>query len=149
MPIHRSERDSGSVPSREEPGRESLRLKPYGSGVGAGFRYAWDGIAHVVRTQRNMRIHLLMGTAVVLLGVVLHLAAVEWALLMLCITGVLVAEMGNTLIEALVDLASPGYHPLARRAKDVAAGAVLVTAIGSAAVGLAILGPHLWHLMQR
>jgi diacylglycerol kinase len=75
--------------------------------------------------------------------------AVEWALLLLCITGVLVAEMGNTLIEALVDLASPGYHPLARRAKDVAAGAVLVTAIGSAAVGLAILGPHLWHLVHR
>jgi diacylglycerol kinase len=131
------------------PSGEQQRLKPYGSGFRAGFRYARDGILYVVRTQRNMRFHVVAGAAVVVLGAVLHLSAVEWALLLLCITSLLVAEMGNTLIELLVDLVSPGYHPLAKRVKDVSAGAVLVMAIGSAAVGLAILGPHVWQAVRH
>ena len=131
------------------PSCEQQRLKPYGSGFRAGFRYAWDGILYAVRTQRNMCFHVVAGAVVVVLGVALHLSAVDWALLLLCITSVLVAEMGNTLIELLVDLVSPDYHPLAKRVKDVAAGAVLVMAIGSAAVGLTILGPPIWQAIRH
>ena len=131
------------------PRRAEIIARTHGTGLAASFRYAWDGITHVVRTQRNMRIHLAIGAIVLVAGGVLRLQVVEWALLLLCIMAVVVAEMSNTLIEALVDLVSPQYHPLAKLAKDVAAGAVLVTAIGSAGIGLAVLGPHLWHVVAR
>jgi diacylglycerol kinase len=135
-----------SDPQQDRTDPAPVRGRQHGVGLGAGFQYAWDGFAHVVRTQRNMRIHLAIGALVLVAGILLHLAVVEWAILLLCIMAVLVAEMSNTLIEALVDLVSPGYHPLAKLAKDVAAGAVLVTAIGSAGIGFVILGPHLLHL---
>lgn len=140
-------RTSDPPSGRNDPSLE--RTREHGFGLLAGFQYAWDGIAHVVRTQRNMRIHLAIGALVLVAGILLRLAIVEWAILLLCIMAVLVAEMSNTLIEALVDLVSPGYHPLAKLAKDVAAGAVLVTAIGSAGIGFVILGPHLLHLAGR
>src|SRR5437899_1501642 len=87
------------------------------------FRYAFAGLFYVLRTQRNFRIHLAVGALAVLLGAVLRLSAPEWALLAVVITLVLAVEMVNTVVEAVVDLASPAYHPLAKIAKDVAAGA--------------------------
>lgn len=114
-----------------------------------GFTYAWSGITYVVRTQRNMRFHLCSACAVVALATLLHLALLEWAILLTCILGVIVAEMLNTIVEAVVDLITDRYHPLAKIAKDVAAGAVLLSAIGSAGIGLLILGPHLWHALFR
>ena len=101
----------------------------------------------MVRTQRNARIHLSIGSMVLVLAALLRLALVEWAILLLCIVAVIVAEMLNTVAEAVVDLVTDRYHPLAKIAKDVAAGAVLVTAIGSAGIGLLVLGPHLWHAL--
>ena len=118
-----------------------------GSKLIPSFDYAWQGIGHVVRTQRNMRIHLAIAVAVLALATILGLATVEWAILLLCMVAVLVAEMLNTVVESIVDLVTAQYHPLAKVAKDVAAGAVLVTAIGSAGIGLLVLGPHLWHAL--
>lgn len=91
-----------------------------------------------------MRIQLSVGLAVVVLGLYLELGWVEWALLVLTTGFVLVAEMFNTVAEAAMDAAAPYYHPLVRVAKDVAAGAVLLTAGVSILVGLLVLGPPLW-----
>lgn len=108
----------------------------------SSFGYAFAGLWWTVKTQRNMRIHLAAAAAVFTLGAVLHLTAVEFAVLALTCTVVLAAEMINTVVEATVDLASPEYHPLAKVAKDVAAGAVLLTAIGAVVVGLLVFVPH-------
>ena len=113
------------------------------------FRFAWQGILHVVRTQRNARIHLAVGTLVVIVAFWLHVAELEFAVLLVCITAVIAAEMMNTVVEATVDLISPEYHPLAKIAKDVAAGAVLVCAAGSAVIGTIVLAPHIWHILGR
>jgi diacylglycerol kinase len=108
------------------------------------FRFAFAGLWYALRTQRNTRIHLTIAAAVVGLGIWLHLSLTQWAVLTLTIGFVLVSEMVNTVAETLVDLVSPGYHPLAKTVKDVTAGAVLITAIISVIVGLLILGPPLW-----
>ena len=107
------------------------------------FRYAYDGISYVLRTQPNARIHLIIMVCVILVALWLRLTTVDWALLVLAMTIVWTAEFTNTAIEALVDLASPEQHRLAKVAKDVSAGAVLVAAIGSVVVGLLILAPPL------
>lgn len=109
------------------------------------FRFAFSGLWYALRTQRNTRIHLTIAVAVVTLGAWLDLSLVQWALLTLSIGFVLVSEMLNTVAETLVDLISPGYHPLAKIVKDVTAGAVLLTAIISVVVGLLVLGPPLWE----
>ena len=108
------------------------------------FRFAFAGLWYALRTQRNTRIHLTIAAAVVGVGIWLHLSLTEWAVLTLTIGFVLVSEMLNTVAETLVDLVSPGYHPLAKTVKDVTAGAVLITAIISVIIGLLILGPPLW-----
>ena len=114
-----------------------------------GFRYAFRGLWYAIRTQRNMRFHLIVATLVVIVGIFFHVSAVEFAMLFVAITGVFLAEMFNTVIELCVDLASPNYHPLAKVAKDVAAGAVLLSAILSVIIGLFVLGPHLWALLAH
>ena len=107
------------------------------------FKRAFEGIWHVVRTQRNARIHLLIAAGVALIGAYVGLSLLEWAILALTIGLVLVTEWFNTVTEAVVDLATTEYHPLAKVAKDVAAGGVLVTAMVAVVVGVLILGPPL------
>jgi len=107
------------------------------------FRYAFAGFWYALRTQRNVRIHLLAAVAVTAMGLWLCLDAVRWAVLVLTIALVFFAEMVNTVVEAIVDLSAAEYHPLAKVAKDVSAGAVLVTAMAAVVVGLLILGPPL------
>jgi undecaprenol kinase/diacylglycerol kinase (ATP) len=107
------------------------------------FRYAFEGISYVMRTQPNTRIHLLIMVIVIIVALWLELTLLDWTLLVLAITIVWTAEFTNTAIEALVDLASPEHHRLAKVAKDVSAGAVLVGAIGSVVVGLLVLAPPL------
>jgi undecaprenol kinase/diacylglycerol kinase (ATP) len=109
------------------------------------FRFAVSGLWYALRTQRNTRIHLIVAAVVIALGVWLNLSPGQWAVLTLTIGFVLVSEMLNTVAETLVDLVSPGYHPLAKTVKDVTAGAVLLTAIVSVIVGLLVLGPPLWE----
>lgn len=113
------------------------------------FLYAGSGLWYVIRTQRNMRVHLAFAAAALLLGLILRLSPVELAVIVVTIAIVTVAEMVNTVAEACVDLATAEYHPLAKVAKDVAAGAVLLAAILSVVVGLIIFVPHLWPLALR
>jgi diacylglycerol kinase len=112
------------------------------------FGYALEGLRHAVRTQRNLRIHLAIAALVVGVGVFLDLPLRDWAVLALTIGAVLTGELINTVVEAVVDLASPEYHDLAKVAKDVAAGTVLVMALTAISVGLLILGPPLWALLN-
>ncbi len=109
------------------------------------FRYAFAGWSYVLRTQRNAWIHSLATVAVLGLALWLQLAAAEWAILVLTIAIVWMAEFMNTAVEALVDMAMPEEHPLAKIAKDVSAATVLVGACGAVLVGFLILGPPLWE----
>jgi diacylglycerol kinase len=109
----------------------------------AAFRYAFQGWEYVLRTQRNAWIHALATTCVVGLALWLALPARDWAVLVLVIALVWSAEFFNTAIEAIVDLASPTYHRLAKVGKDVAAAAVLIAAGSAVLVGLLLLGPPL------
>ena len=108
------------------------------------FGHAFRGWGHVLKTQQNAWIHSLVAAVVIALGLWLELSAGDWAVLVLTIAVVFTAEFINTAIEAIVDLASPGQHPLAKVGKDVGAGAVLVAALAAIVVGLLILGPPLW-----
>ncbi|MFM8321571.1 MAG: diacylglycerol kinase family protein [Chloroflexota bacterium] len=112
------------------------------------FRYAFAGWAHVVRTQRNAWVHAAASVTVLLVAAPLGLTRQEWAILLLTITIVWLAEFLNTAIEAVVDLASPQYHELARISKDVGAAAVLISALGAVLIGLLLLGPPLWRSLQ-
>jgi len=100
------------------------------------FRYAVEGIVHVFRTQRHMRFHFFTVVLVLLIGLLLKLERAEMALLVMVVSGVLVAEMINTAVESVVDMITQAYHPLAKLAKDIAAGAVLITSISAVIVGL-------------
>jgi diacylglycerol kinase (ATP) len=108
------------------------------------FRYAFHGWSHVIKTQRNAWIHSVAASLVILMGFWLGLTPQEWAILVLTIAMVFTAEFVNTAIEAVVDLASPTHHPLAKVGKDVGAAAVLVASLAAIIVGLLILGPPLW-----
>ncbi len=107
------------------------------------FRNALRGIAETMRTQQNARFHAVATLVVLIAGFWFGLSRAEWALVMLCITLVLALEALNTALEHLTDLVSPHYHPLAGKAKDAAAGAVLLGAIGAATAGLCIFGPKI------
>lgn len=109
------------------------------------FGYAIRGIRVLLVSQPNAWIHAVATVLVCVLGFVFRLSAAEWCWLVLAMAAVWTAEAVNTAIECLTDLASPTFHPLAGKAKDVAAGAVLIAAIASVAIGLLILGPHVWR----
>lgn len=109
----------------------------------ASFRFAFAGLGHIFRTQHNAWIHASITLAVVLLAFWLQTPLSEWAILVLAMMVVWVAEFVNTAIEAAVDLSTNEDHPAAGIAKDVAAGSVLVAAFGAIIVGLLILGPRL------
>jgi len=110
----------------------------------AAFGHAFRGWWHVLQTQHNAWIHSVVATGIVAMGLWLGLPPRDWAVIVLTIAIVFTAEFINTAIEAVVDLASPVHHPLAKVGKDVGAGAVLIAALAAALVGLLILGPPLW-----
>jgi len=109
------------------------------------FRFAVAGVVYLFRTQPNARIELTAGLAAAGVAAWLGVSRVEWVILILTIAMVLILEGLNTAIEAVVDLASPREHRLAKVAKDVAAGMVLIASVASVGVGLLILGPPLWE----
>jgi diacylglycerol kinase len=115
----------------------------------ASFGYAFSGLWYTIRTQRNMRVHLTIALLALLVGVFLRISPVEFAIIFLAIICVFTAEMFNTVLELCVDLASPEYSPLAKIAKDVAAGTVLLSAIISVIIGLFIFLPHIIALFHR
>jgi Diacylglycerol kinase len=109
------------------------------------FGHAFRGLWYVIRTQRNAWIHAVISTAVILAAFWVHLDLQDWSILLLTIVLVWTAEFINTALEAVVDLASPEQHPLAKVGKDVGAAAVLIAALASILVGLLVLGPPLWQ----
>lgn len=115
--------------------------------LGRAFSCAWEGLVYATRTQRNMKIHFAVGAAAVVLGIALGIDAPSWAAIAICIAVVLAAECLNTALESVVDLVSPGYAELAKRAKDCAAGAVLVCALGAVTVAVAVFVPRLMALL--
>lgn len=118
-----------------EPRRSTSRVR--------SFRYAFAGMVHVLRTQRNAWIHAVMTLLVISMGLWLRLPWGQWPPLLLAVALVWMAEFINSALEAIVDLASPERHPLARVGKDVGAAAVLIAAMAAAAVGLIVLLPPL------
>ena len=117
----------------------SLTIK----GRADSFKFAFRGIATLISSQQNAWIHALATVVVVVLGVVCSLTRFEWCWIILAAASVWATEAVNTALEFLTDLASPEFHPLAAKTKDVAAGAVLITAIGAALIGGLIFIPHL------
>jgi diacylglycerol kinase len=115
----------------------------------ASFGYALTGLRYALRTQANFRIHIAISLAVIAIGLGAQLGPIEWAVLIVTMMIVLAAELMNTAIEATLDRVSVEQHPLAKVAKDTAAGAVLVSAIGAVVVGLLILGPRLLAIIAR
>ncbi len=109
------------------------------------FHYAFEGWWFVLRTQHNAWIHAVITLVVVAIGLWLRLPLRDWAVLILTFMVVWMAEFLNTALEAVVDMTMPDVHPLAKVAKDVAAAAVLVGAVGAVFIGLLLLGPPLWH----
>jgi diacylglycerol kinase (ATP) len=107
------------------------------------FAYAIRGVAFVVRTQANARLHLLATLAVCAAGILFGLDRMEWLGITLAIVLVWSAEAFNTALEQLADALHPEQHPAIGRAKDVAAGAVLIAALGAAVIGVLVFGPHL------
>ncbi len=121
-------------------GRAEALAPPRG---GNPFRAALSGLVAAFRTERNLRIHAAAGVGAIALGIWLGLSRMEWVAVALCLAGVPALECANTALEAAVDLASPVRHPLARKAKDCAAAAVLLAAAGSLAVGALVFLPKL------
>ncbi|MCF8365942.1 MAG: diacylglycerol kinase family protein [Bacteroidales bacterium] len=109
------------------------------------FKYAFRGIAYLIKTQHNAWIHLFAAIAVVLGGFYFSISQTEWIILVLTIGMVFMAEAINTAIELLVDKISPQYDDLAGRIKDIAAGAVLISAIAAAITGIIIFAPKIWN----
>ena len=112
------------------------------------FHYAFEGVVYVLRTQPNMKIHAVMGTLAVLMGFFFHVSEGEWLALVIVIGFVMILEVVNTAIEALVDLYTEEYHELAKASKDTAAGAVLLMAMVSVVVGAIIFLPKIWVMIQ-
>jgi diacylglycerol kinase (ATP) len=115
-------------------------------GVARSFEHAYRGIVYAVRTQRNMRIHTVVAALVLVASLLVGVSPLELAVLLLTIMLVFVTEMLNTALEFAVDLATKEYRPLAKLAKDVSAGAVLVSSVGAVLVGYLILADNLGPL---
>jgi diacylglycerol kinase (ATP) len=104
-------------------------------GILESFNFAFEGIIHVLRTQRNMRIHFAIAFAVVVLALIVDVTKLELIALLISITFVLIAEMLNSAVESAIDIATTEFDPMAKLAKDVAAGAVLIASANAVAVG--------------
>lgn len=111
------------------------------------FKYACMGIKSAIKSEKNMKIHVLATLIVTALGFILGLKPLEWVACILSIVIVISSEMLNTAIETVVDLVSPNINPLAKKAKDIAAGSVLVMAIGAFLVGLIIFIPKIINIL--
>jgi diacylglycerol kinase (ATP) len=128
--------------------RSNPTLRSVAARIARSFYFAFQGMAHLFRTQRNARIEAGLGIGACILGAWLRITRVEWCIVVLTIACVLILEGLNTAIEAIVDLASPNFHPLAKTAKDVAAATVLIAAIASVIIGCIIFGPRLLLLLR-
>lgn len=120
------------------------------SNLFVSFRYAWMGVNYAFQTQRNFRIHIVVGLLAIGLSIFLHLSRVEIAIIGLTISAVLTMELLNTALESVVDLTvRQTYHELAKIAKDCAAGAVLISALAAVLVAGSLLLPPLIQLVRE
>jgi diacylglycerol kinase (ATP) len=113
------------------------------------FNWAFEGVIHVLRTERNMRIHFGLATAVLILAFSYGVTKLELMALLIAISFVLIAEMVNTAIEATIDLATTSFDPLAKMAKDIAAGAVLIAAVNAIVIGYLVFADRLTEPSSR
>ena len=126
------------------------RLKGFYCSRLKAFKYAIQGWWFVIRTQRNAWVHTVVSLIVIIMSIMLRISSYGWALILLAIALVWIAEFLNTALEAVVDLASNHqHHELARVGKDVGAAAVLIAAITSVLIGLLVLGPPLWMVLTQ
>jgi diacylglycerol kinase len=123
-----------------EPFRLKLRLM--------SFRYAFAGIRNLLVYEHNARIHLLVAILAIILGIVLHIALWQWAILAIAVFGVFIAEIFNSAIEKLADVVSPGYHEEIKKVKDYCAAAVLMASILAVIAGIIIFLPEILRLFQ-
>ena len=112
-----------------------MSVRPRGPSILESFNFAFEGIIHVLRTQRNMRIHFLAAAGVLVVAFATGVRRLELIALLLAIAFVLIAEMINTALEAAVDVSTTAFDPLAKLAKDIAAGAVLIATANAVAIG--------------
>ncbi|MBE0337486.1 diacylglycerol kinase family protein [Paenibacillus sp. 28ISP30-2] len=113
------------------------------------FRYAAEGVMYALRTQINMRIHVVMAFLVIAAGLSLRISRLDWLFVSVAIAMVIVAELINTAVEAAIDLISPDIHPLAKAAKDTAAGAVLLAAVFAVIIGIFVFYRPLLTLISQ
>jgi diacylglycerol kinase (ATP) len=113
------------------------------------FNFAFEGIIHVLRTQRNMRIHFAAAAAVLLAAIATGVDRFELIALLLAISFVLITEMVNTAVEASIDVATTSFDPLAKLAKDIAAGAVLIATVNAVAVGYLVFSDQFANRSSR
>src|SRR5215813_11046637 len=125
MPIAPERDDAAERTPFEPKAADVSEVAPQRAKFFESFIHAWNGMIYAFQTQRNARVHLAAALAAISLGVALHLSPLEFAVIILAIVAVVGAELINTVAEAIVDLVTDAYHPLAKIAKDVAAGAVL------------------------
>ncbi len=137
---------------RDPKATERVGKTPFASRtLGESLSYAWNGLVYVYSSERNMRIHIFIASLVVSLCIVVGVDRVDFFMVILAVSGVLCAELLNTLVESLVDLMEPEYSLIAKRVKDIAASGVLLTAFLSIAVGILVFYPVLlevpdvWH----
>ena len=110
--------------------------------------FAADGIVYSIRTQRNIRIHCFCALGTIVVAGLFLVSRMEFLILLLTIVLVISLEIVNTAVETVVDMYTEEYLPLARIAKNVAAGAVLLASLGAVIVGLLIFGPKVWQLLS-
>src|SRR5262245_35647545 len=128
---------------------QSVRSNPLAfGGQLRSVKCAVRGIAIMLTTQHNAWLHAVATVAVMAMGVAVRLSVSEWCWIVWAISSVWTAEALNTAFEFLTDIASPNFHPIAEKAKDVAAGAVLLAACGAAVIGVLVLGPRVLGLLQ-
>jgi len=122
-------------------------MKDAGSPRLASFRYAVRGIRWMVGHEPNMRFHLVAASGVLVGAAAFRLPIEQWAALVFAIVLVLLGEILNTAIEAVLDLVQPGHHELVGVVKDLAAGAVLVASLGATVIACIVFVPRFWHLL--
>jgi diacylglycerol kinase (ATP) len=137
---------AGESLSRPHPGNnEAFTI----TGRLHSFRYAVHGLTLMLRSQHNAWLHAFASVCILIMGGLFRLTGGEWCWIILAIMAVWTAEALNTALEFLADAATSEFHPLVKCAKDVAAGGVLIAAIGSVAIGLLVLGPHLLDFLSK
>jgi diacylglycerol kinase (ATP) len=120
-----------------------------GPSIVESFNYAFEGVIHVLRTQRNMRIHFLIAAGVLVAGVIVGVRRFELIALLLAIAFVLLTEMINTAIEHTIDVATTSFDPMAKLAKDIAAGAVLISSVNAVAIGYLVFAHRIGDRSTR